>query len=102
MSKKKAKSSVPLPAGTVGSDYEHILAGMIELLDSARRIAARSVNAVMTSTYWDVGRRIVEGEQKGRERAAYGERLIEQLSQDLTDRFGRGFGVVNLTQMRRF
>lgn len=102
MSRKKTPSPAPIATEIVGPDYEQLLAGMVELLDSARRIAARSVNTVMTSTYWDMGRRIVELEQKGRGRAAYGERLIEQLSRDLTGRFGRGFGVVNLTQMRRF
>ena len=48
------------------------------------------------------GRRIVEAEQKGRRRAGYGEQLMERLSGDLTPRFGRGFGVNNLENMRRF
>ncbi len=56
----------------------------------------------MTATYWAVGRRIVEEEQGGRTRAGYGEELIARLSQDLTARFGRGFGAVNLSQMKRF
>jgi predicted nuclease of restriction endonuclease-like (RecB) superfamily len=56
----------------------------------------------MTMTYWEVGKRIIEQEQQGRDRAAYGQRLIERLSDDLTKRFGRGFGIVNLTQMRKF
>src|SRR5271165_3876724 len=56
----------------------------------------------MTAAYWAVGRRIVEFEQGGAERAQYGARLLERLSADLTNRFGRGFGVINLRQMRRF
>ena len=56
----------------------------------------------MTATYWEIGRRIVEYEQKGKDRAEYGEGLIAQLSLDLTNRFGRGFGPVNLSQMRKF
>ena len=72
------------------------------MLESARHAAARAVNSVMTTTYWEVGRRIVEEEQRGRERAAYGERLIDRLSDDLTQRFGRGFSKVNLKQMRKF
>lgn len=64
--------------------------------------AARSVNALMTASYWEIGRRIVEAEQKGRRRAGYGEQLMERLSADLTARFGRGFGVNNLESMRRF
>lgn len=72
------------------------------LLDTARQAAARSVNAVMTTSYWEIGRRIVEAEQKGQRRAGYGEQLIERLSADLSARFGRGFGVNNLENMRRF
>jgi hypothetical protein len=72
------------------------------LLESARHAAARSVNSVMTASYWAGGRRIVESEQEGKGRAAYGTRLIARLAPDLTWRFGRGFGVVNLAQMRKF
>lgn len=74
----------------------------MELLDAARQAAARSVNALMTATYWEIGRRIVEAEQKGKRRAGYGEQLIERLSADLTQRFGRGFSRQNLQQMRAF
>ena len=55
----------------------------------------------MTATYWEVGRRIVEFEQGGRGRAGYGEKLLQRLAADLTHTFGRGFGAVNLSQMRR-
>jgi len=72
------------------------------LLDAARHAVARNVNALMTASYWEVGRRIVEAEQQGRRRAGYGEQLIERLSADLTAQFGRGFGVNNLENMRRF
>jgi hypothetical protein len=54
------------------------------------------VNALMTATYWEIGRRIVEHEQGGRERAEYGEALLNRLAAHLTARFGRGFGVENL------
>ncbi|WP_162957844.1 PDDEXK nuclease domain-containing protein, partial [Pseudomonas aeruginosa] len=86
-----------LPAG-----YAGIHGGIVELLDAARQAAARSVNALMTASYWEIGRRIVEAEQNGRRRAGYGEQLMERLSADLTARFGRGFGVNNLESMRRF
>jgi predicted nuclease of restriction endonuclease-like (RecB) superfamily len=81
--------------------YGAVLADVTDLLESARRTAARSVNSVMTATYWAVGRRIVEFEQEGKERAAYGTRLVARLATDLTKRFGRGFGAVNLAQMRK-
>jgi predicted nuclease of restriction endonuclease-like (RecB) superfamily len=72
------------------------------LLEETRRQAARSVNALMTATYGEIGRRIVEYEQQGAERAGYGERLLERLSENLTARFGRGFSRQNLQQMRQF
>ena len=72
--------------------YGKILSELSVLLDSARRTAARQVNSVMTATYWEVGRRIVEHEQHGRNRAGYGEVLLNRLAADLTSRFGRGFG----------
>jgi predicted nuclease of restriction endonuclease-like (RecB) superfamily len=79
-----------------------MLAEVVGLLESARRASARVVNAIMTATYWKVGQRIVEFEQRGKERAKYGEQLLERLSDDLTARFGRGFSVDNLELMRRF
>ncbi|EPS7386209.1 PDDEXK nuclease domain-containing protein, partial [Pseudomonas aeruginosa] len=76
--------------------------GIVEVLDAARHAAARSVNALMTASYWEIGRRIVEAEQRGKRRAGYGEQLIERLSADLTAQFGRGFSRPNLQQMRSF
>jgi hypothetical protein len=84
------------------NDYQTLQTEIAELLRNARLSAVRSVNAVMTASYWEVGRRIVESEQKGSRRAAYSEQLLKQLSTDLTAQFGRGFGYTNLTQMRQF
>jgi len=95
----------PVAAGkraTLPAGYAGIHGGIVELLDAARQAAARSVNALMTASYWEIGRRIVEAEQKGRRRAGYGEQLMERLSADLTARFGRGFSPDNLENMRRF
>ncbi len=83
-------------------EYDKTLTGFVELLEAARRTAARSVNALMTATYWEIGRRIVEIEQGGEDRAEYGDDLIKRLGKDLTERFGRGFGWRNLFQMRSF
>jgi predicted nuclease of restriction endonuclease-like (RecB) superfamily len=82
--------------------YSRLLNGVAELLEQARKYSARSVNAIMTQTYWEVGRRIVEHEQQGKKRAAYGEALVERLASDLTAKFGRGFSQSNLWQMRDF
>ena len=70
------------------------------MLEQSRRLTARSVNAIMTATYWEIGRRIVEIEQKGAERAEYGEEFLVRLADDLSKRFGRGFKKSNLYQMR--
>jgi hypothetical protein len=72
------------------------------LLEEGRRSAAKSVNAVLTATYWLIGKRIVDYEQGGQERAAYGSELLKRLSADLGGRFGRGFSERNLEQMRLF
>jgi predicted nuclease of restriction endonuclease-like (RecB) superfamily len=82
--------------------YDGLLQGVVHLLEEARRGAARSVNAILTATYWEIGRRIVEHEQEGKRRAVYGEALIQRLAHDLTGRFGRGFSRRNLFQMREF
>lgn len=78
------------------------IADIVELVEAARRRAARTVNATMTALYWSIGHRIVTEEQQGARRAGYGEELIEQLARRLTARFGRGFGTTNLKQMRSF
>jgi hypothetical protein len=82
--------------------YDAVLKGVAGLLESARRASARAANAIMTATYWEIGRRIVEHEVKGRGRAEYGKQLIDNLSEDLTTRFGRGFGRSNLFQIHSF
>src|SRR5438270_13293319 len=87
---------------TVPDSYDNIRGGIVELLKAARSAAARNVNSIMTAVYWEIGRRIVETEQAGAARANYGDELIKQLATDLSTQFGRGFGVVNLSQMRRF
>ncbi len=84
-------------------EYNTVHTGIVALLlEAARQAAARNVNALMTASYWKIGRRIVEFEQDGDERAGYGEVLVERLSRDLTQRFGRGFGKANLWSMRAF
>ena len=72
------------------------------LLERARRSAGRTINALMTITYWQIGQRIVEQEQEGADRAAYGEELVARLAKDLSTRFGRGFSRSNVFQMRQF
>ncbi len=104
MSEKKRKEDSPMDKGIAPEvvGYTDLLGGIGEMLETARRTSARAVNAFMTATYWEIGRRIVEFEQGGEKRAEYGEQLLKRLSEDLTSRHGRGFSVQNLENMRLF
>jgi predicted nuclease of restriction endonuclease-like (RecB) superfamily len=82
--------------------YASVLFDLVTLIDAGRNTALRSINVIMTATYWAIGRRIAEDEQRGASRAGYGEELIDRLSRDLQSRFGRGFGRNNLALMRAF
>ena len=73
-----------------------------QILDSARAGVARSVNTTQVMAYWLIGREIVEEEQRGKKRAGYGEKLLQELSSRLTADFGKGFSVDNLEMFRRF
>ena len=82
--------------------YLAFVSQLVGLLEQARRNSARSVNALMTATYWEIGRRIVQQEQRGQKRAQYGNALLHRLAGDLTARFGKGFSERNLLAMREF
>jgi predicted nuclease of restriction endonuclease-like (RecB) superfamily len=90
------------PVVKLDEDYDSILGDISNVIDMARRSAARSVNYIMTAAYWLIGRRIVESEQKGQVRAEYGEKLLERLAGDLSAKFGRGFSYPNLNRFRQF
>ncbi|MFH1878933.1 MAG: DUF1016 N-terminal domain-containing protein, partial [Candidatus Omnitrophota bacterium] len=78
--------------------YERIRA----IIENARNNIARAVNTEMVLAYWHIGKEIVEEEQKGKKRAGYGKKTIEDLSHRLSDEFGMGFDFTNLTNMRKF
>jgi len=99
---KSNKKSLVKSTVTDIDDYGSILKGLVNLIEDARRFSVKTVNAVMTATYWEIGRRIVEHEQQGKKRAGYGEELLKLLSADLTKQYGRGFSARNLRQMRQF
>jgi predicted nuclease of restriction endonuclease-like (RecB) superfamily len=84
------------------SNYHSLLQKVSHLLEEARRKTLRQINTVLLNTYWQIGKLIVEEEQRGRKRADYGEELIKKLAKDLSQRFGKGFGKSNLFMMRRF
>ena len=60
------------------------------LLEQGRKQTYQAVNQILVKTYWDIGKRIVEYEQKGREKAEYGSALLKNLSKDLKLRYGKG------------
>ena len=72
------------------------------ILKNARQKAYTAVNSAMVEAYWKIGRRIVEEEQSGRERAEYGKEIIKNLSKELTEEFGKGFGERNIRNIRQF
>jgi len=78
------------------------LAGIRDLIAGARATVARGVDLVQVHTNFEIGRRIVEEEQRGKDRAAYGEEIIKVLAERLTREFGRGFSRSNLKSMRQF
>jgi len=75
---------------------------VVDLLKEARKSVVQAVNKTMVYTYFEIGRIIVEEEQQGKERAAYGKQILKGLSKKLSVEFGKGFSVDNLENMRRF
>lgn len=73
-----------------------------ELVKSARTSVAQQVNTQLLSTYWQIGRAIVEYEQQSQHRAEYGSQTLKELSKELTQEFGKGFSRSNLQNMRAF
>ncbi len=72
------------------------------LIQNSRNAAYSAVNSISLTTYWNIGKKIVKEEQKGRERAQYGERLMEVFAEKLTKTFGDGFRKRNLQYFRKF
>lgn len=86
----------------VATGCAHLFERVATILERARANVVRSVNSEMVIAYWHVGREIVEEEQQGEKRAEYGKRLIAVLSRRLTERYGKGFSVAHLKNVRQF
>ena len=83
-------------------NIENLCRNSIDLIQYARQIAAKQVNLVQLMTYYSIGRWIVEGQQQGKSRADYGKQVIKNLSDVLTEQFGRGFSEDTLKNARKF
>jgi predicted nuclease of restriction endonuclease-like (RecB) superfamily len=95
---KQVKSKSP----SNGETLLPLIKEIRDLVQSARRTAAQNVNTLQVVTNFEIGRRIVEYEQRGSRRAGYGERILKELSHRLTEEIGRGFSTTNLKYMRLF
>jgi predicted nuclease of restriction endonuclease-like (RecB) superfamily len=84
------------------SHEEHLYTRVVGILEDARSRVTRTVNTAMVYSYWLIGREIVQVEQQGKKRAEYGEQLMRRLAVRLASRFGRGFSVPTLRNMRQF
>ena len=85
------------------TDDAHLLfRDIAEIIRQARYQVQQAVNQVMVQSYWQIGRLIVEHEQQGNSRAAYGKQQLQTLSKQLTAEFGKGFDASNLRNMRSF
>ncbi len=81
---------------------QSFLKSVSEVLAQARKNAKTAVNLAMVYAYYEIGRMIVEEEQHGQNRAAYGKQILQELSKYLSEKFGKGFSTTNLKQMRQF
>ena len=82
--------------------YNLLLSSIGNILEKGRKHAYVSVNSILVTTYWEIGKKIVEFEQKGASKADYGLQLLETLSHDLKKKFGKGFSRSNIYLMRAF
>ena len=73
-----------------------------KILKNARQKAYTAVNSAMVEAYWKIGKRIVEEEQNGKERAEYGKEILQNLSKELTEEFGKGYSYRTLREIRQF
>ena len=82
--------------------FSRLVSAITQQIEQARGQVRQAVNTAMVQSYWEIGRLIVEHEQQGNRRAEYGKQQLKQLSQQLTERLGKGFDVTNLRNMRQF
>lgn len=87
---------------TIKPSYQKLILGIGEILENGRKRAYKAVNNVLVRTYWEIGRLIVEFEQKGRQKAEYGTHLFEKVAKDLRGKYGKGFSRTSVIYIRLF
>lgn len=102
MKKKSVSTKKPVIIKPRTKGINPLIAEVRWLINSTRHAIANSINSFQVHTNFEIGQRIVEHEQQGEKRAAYGTALLKELSQKLTKEFGRGFSEDNLSNMRKF
>ena len=83
-------------------NFSQVVDDIKQIIDAGRNAAYAAVDATMIATYWNIGRRIVEEEQDGQERAQYGKELIKTLAKELTHAYGNGYSQRYLAYFRKF
>lgn len=83
-------------------NYRNLIKEIRDIVDDAMSNMQADSNLTTTHSYWEIGKRLVVNEQQGENRAAYGQEVLGQLSEELNKRYGRGFGIANLRYMRQF
>lgn len=99
--KRRGEGAVRLPAAATNG-LDSLAESIVDLVNEARASVAKHVNVTMVAAYWNIGRHIVEFEQKGNARAKYGTRMLTNLSHLLSLRLGRGYSRPNMNNMRKF
>ena len=97
MSKRNEKNEI-----AAVQDIDKLMADSVELIRYARGVTAKQVNMVQLLTFFTLGEWIVEAEQEGSQRASYGKKVLEKLSERMTDELGKGFSIRSLGNMRQF
>ena len=100
--KHRQPRGVNATTATPAEGFAPLLGALRQLIADSRQQVLRAVDVVQVQTCWLIGRHIVEFEQGGAQRAAYGQRLLPQLGQALSAEFGRGFDASNLRHMLGF
>jgi len=95
-------SSQNIEEKSIDNQYNLLIRQISYLVQDSKKQVATTIDSVLVETYWNIGKYIVEFEQDGRSKAKYGDKLLVNLSNDLTTQLGKGYSKSNLFNMRLF